>query len=425
MPDHTTNDVIHRFPFPRSPATRPPCAYARFRADEPVVRVAMPSGDIAYFATRYEDARFVLTDPRFSRSAELAGLKLGDIGIAEHLLLSNLANMDRPEHTRLRRLISSAFSDSRVARLRPKIEQATHEHLDRLAGHEPPVDLMEALCRHLPATVLLDYLGIPCTDRDRLLEWTGILSDLAGHSQEEVDATRDALHARLKSVIAARRNDPGDDVLTFLSHRCFEEHKINEFELEAFAMFLLIGGLHTVVYQLGLCVVALLGHPSQIAHLVARPEATDAALEELLRFTNAVESSLLRTTKEDVTIAGCPVPAGSTVLAAIPSANHDERHFRDPDALDLRRRPDPAHLTFGYGVHRCLGAPISRLMLRIILPALFRRFPSLRLAVPQDELRWKPDRLLTGYDTIPVTWATAAHTRRTTDHGCPSDPPQR
>ncbi|GGZ39830.1 cytochrome P450 [Streptomyces poonensis] len=405
MPAPRTEDALHRFPFPRVPATRPPCAYARFRADEPVVRVAMPSGDTAYFVTRYEDARFVLTDPRFSRAVELAGLKLGDIGIAEHLLLSNLANMDRPEHTRLRRLVSSAFSESHVARLRPEIEKATRTHLDRLARREPPVDLMEELCRHLPAGVLLDYLGIPYTDRDRLLGWTGVLTDLAGHTQEEVDATRDALHAHLKSVIAARRQDPGDDVLTLLSRLCYEERRISEFELEALAMFLLIGGLHTVVYQLGLCVVALLENPDQIRHLLTGPEAGDAALEELLRYTNAVESSLLRTAREDVTVGGCRIPAGSAVLAAIPSANHDERCFPSPDELDLRRRPDPAHLTFGHGMHRCLGAPISRLMLRIVLPALFRRFPTLRLAVPPSALAWKPDRLLTGYDTIPVTWS--------------------
>jgi cytochrome P450 len=367
----------------------------------------MPSGDTAYFVTRYPDARMVLSDHRFSRSVELAGLKLGSIGIAEHLLLSNLANMDRPEHTRLRRLVAGEFSEARVARVRPAVEAATAAHLDELAGRTPPVDLMEDFCRHLPAAVLLEYLGIPYTDRERLLGWTEILTDLDGHTQQQVDAARDALHAHIKEVIAERRHTPGPDVLTSLARRCYDERLITEFELEAFVMFLLIGGLHTVVYQLGLSVVDLLRHPRQIPVLLSGPDAARRAVEELLRYTNAVESGLLRTTTVAVEVAGTTIPAGCSVIAAIPSANRDDAFVPDPDCLDLTRESS-AHLTFGHGMHRCLGAPISRLMLAVVLPALFQRLPHLRLAVPDETLAWKPDRLLTGYAHIPVTWRPAS-----------------
>jgi cytochrome P450 len=385
------------------PATRLPDAYARFRHEDPVVRVAMPSGDPTYLITRYEDARLVLTDPRFSRSLELAGLRLGAVGIADHLLLSTLANMDRPEHPRLRRVVAPAFSRDRVERLRPRIREVTARHLDRLAELPPPVDLAEALCSRLPAAVLLEYLGIPLSDRQDLLHWTKVLTDLSGHTQEEVDEARGLLHRHLKDVIAERRRHPGDDVLTALSRCCYEDDGITELELEALAMFLLIGGLHTVVYQLGLIVVALLLCPERAAELAAADEP-EPCVEELLRYTNAVESSLLRITTEEVEIAGVTIPAGSAVLPAIPAANHDPARFTCPETIDFTRSAT-GHLTFGHGMHRCLGAPISRLMLNVIVPELFRRLPDLRLAVPAEELRWLPDRLLTGYASIPVTWS--------------------
>ncbi|ANW22217.1 cytochrome P450 [Streptomyces clavuligerus] len=393
----------YRFPFPRVPATRPPAAYAEFRRDTPVVRVAMPSGDPTYLVTRYEDARMVLTDARFSRSLELAGLRRGDVGLADHLLLSTLANMDRPEHPRLRRLVAPAFSQETVERLRPRIERITDEHLTELIGRRPPVDLTEALCVRLPVAVLLEYLGVPLSGREELLRWTGILTDLSGHTQQEAEEARELLHHHLREVIAERRRDPGDNVFTDLARRCYEEERITELELEALAMFLLIGGLQTVVYQLGLIVVALLRSPAHAAELAAA-ERPEPAIEELLRYTNAVESSLLRITTEDVVVAGTTIPRGSAVLPAIPAANHDPERFGSPETLDFDRTATP-HLTFGHGMHRCLGAPISRLMLNIAVPALFRRVPELRLAVAEDELSWLPDRLLTGYASIPVTWS--------------------
>ncbi|MER8044490.1 cytochrome P450 [Streptomyces sp. NPDC094032] len=399
MPDPS---CPYRFPLPRVPATEPPGAYTGFRADSPVVPVTMPSGDTAYLITRYEDARRVLVDPRYSRRLELAGLELGTIGLAEHLLLSTLSNMDRPEHTRLRRVVAPEFTSERVERLVPRIQEVTERILSETAAAQPPVDLMSTLCHDLPAAVLLTYLGIPFSDSGDLLSWTKTLTDLSGHTQEEVDEARALLHTYLKGVIQERLGDPGDDVLTALARRCYEDERITELELEALVMFLLIGGLHTVVYQLGLCVVALLQDPDRIPELLAADDP-GPAVEELLRYTNAVESSLLRITAEEVEIAGVRIPAGSPVLSAIPSANRDPERFDRPDTLDFDR-PDTAHLTFGVGMHRCLGAPISRLMLQIALPAIFRRLPDLRLAVPDDELRWLPDRLLTGYESIPVTW---------------------
>ncbi|MET7685881.1 cytochrome P450 [Streptomyces sp. NPDC005423] len=405
----------HRFPFPRVPATELPAEYAGFRSDQPVVLVAMPSGDTAYLVTRYDDSRMVLSDSRFSRSLELAGLRLGAVGIADHLLLSTLANMDRPEHPRLRRIVASAFSRQYVERLRPRVEEVTDSFLTELAGRPTPVDLAEALCSRLPAAVLLEYLGISCGDRQDLLHWTKVLTDLSGHTQQEVDQARDLLHHHLKEVIAERRREPGDNVLSMLSQRCYDEGHISELELEALAMFLLIGGLHTVVYQLGLIVVALLRDPARAAEL-ATTEQTEPAIEELLRFTNAVESSLLRITTEEVEIAGVRIPAGSAVLPAIPAANHDPGRFACPERIDFARA-ETGHLTFGHGMHRCLGAPISRLMLNVAVPALFRRLPGLRLAVPAEQLRWLPDRLLTGYESIPVTWSPhpAEATRATAD----------
>jgi cytochrome P450 len=293
-----------------------------------------------------------------------------------------------------------------VERLRPRIQEVTARHIARLADEPPPVDLAERLCSRLPAAVLLEYLGIPLSDRQDLLHWTKVLTDLSGHTQRDVDEARGLLHQHLKEVIAERRRHPGDDVLTALSRCCYEEGGITELELEALAMFLLIGGLHTVVYQLGLIVVALLLSPGRAAELAATDQP-EPCVEELLRYTNAVESSLLRITTEDVDISGVTIPAGSAVLPAIPAANHDPARFDCPETIDFARSTT-GHLTFGHGMHRCLGAPISRLMLNVIVPELFRRIPDLRLAVPAHELRWLPDRLLTGYESIPVTWSRAA-----------------
>lgn len=364
----------------------------------------MPYGGVAWLATRYEDVKAVLADPRFSRAAA-AGR---DVPRARPPVDSPamLISMDPPDHTRLRRLVSKAFTVRRVARMRPDIQGVVDNLVDDMVVTGSPADLAAAVAWPLPVRVICDLLGVPEADQDSFRHWTEMTLALGADSRpEEISGARDKLNSYLASLVDHRRADPTDDLLSALVGARDEGDRLSEEELVRLAVTLLISGHETTANQIGNAVFVLLseGHWEQLVG--GGPDLVPRAVEELLRYIPLGASvDFARIATEDVEVGGQRVQAGEAVLVEFYAANHDQRAFADPDRLDLMRENDNSHLTFGHGVHHCLGAQLARLEMQVAVAALITRFPTLRLAVAPEEVRWRSDRLVRGVRALPVAW---------------------
>ncbi|MFH8788946.1 cytochrome P450 [Streptomyces roseoverticillatus] len=399
--DATDEQPALSFPFPAADPWEPAREFAELRGRDRMCRVTLPTGDTAWIATRYEDNRQLLSDPRFSRAA---AARAGAPRVRRAALEArSLTTMDPPEHTRLRRIAVRAFTTQSVDRLRPRIRQVTNRLLDALAAAGPGADLVAGIARPLPVTVICELLGVPAGDQARFGAWSRVYLSAVGHSAEEIENAAASLKGYLARLIGDKRRRPGDDLLSRLAHAP-EEERLDEEELVTFGVTLLVAGVETVVHEISGGVLALLRAPEQWERLRARPALLDSAVEELIRFTPAaVSGGTLRVALEDVELGGVVVRAGEAVLPAVISADRDPGVFPDPDRLDVTRRPNP-HIGFGHGPHRCLGAQLARAELGIALGSLIARFPGLRLAVPVAELEWVLHGMQRGPKALPVRW---------------------
>ncbi|MFI7012189.1 cytochrome P450 [Streptomyces sp. NPDC050145] len=390
------------YPFEQPPGLAQCPMYAHLREEDPVARVRMPSGDQAFLLTRYEDVRTALSDPRFSRAATLepGAPRLA----AAPQNFKSLLNMDPPEHTRVRKLVSREFTARRVAALRPRIQEHTDSLLDAMAKLEPPVDLVPTLAFQLPVTVICELLGVPFEDRDDFAAWSRVFLATTSVSKEEMLASQIALRTYLANLVAAKRENPGDDLLSALVSIHDEDgDRLQEEELIFLGISLLVAGHETTVNQIANSVVALLTHPEQLERLRKDPDLINSAVEELLRLHPPGNEGLLRITLEDVELDGVTIPKGSAVLPSLSSANRDVRQYENPDTIDFDRPANP-HFAFSHGTHYCIGSGLARAELQIAIGSLIERFPTLRLAVAEDELRRPEGMLVHGIASLPVSW---------------------
>ncbi|MBY8843599.1 cytochrome P450 [Streptomyces sp. SP2-10] len=403
MTDNPVEKDTLAYPFERPNALEPCPHYKRLRETGPLADIRMPSGDHALLVTDYDAVRTVLSDARFSRAAT-ARPGAPRIG-TEPQNAKNLLSMDPPEHTRVRRLVSREFTARRVAALRPRIQGCTDELLDAMERTGAPTDLVPALAFPLPVTVICELLGVPLDEREQIAEWSGTVLSTVSLPVERIVAAHTGLATYLGGLIAAKQREPGDDLLSALvSIHEADAERLDEEELLHLAITLLIAGHETTTNQIGNSVLALLTHPEQFEAVRRDPGTVPAAVEELLRFVPPGDEATLRIATEDVKLSDTLVPAGTAVLASLASANRDAAQFTDADTLDVARTPGAQHLTFGYGIHYCLGAGLARLELEIALESLLRRFPSLRLAVPAEEVPRSSGRLIHGVTSLPVAW---------------------
>lgn len=390
------------FPFEATPGELPP-EFARLREGEPVTRVVLPTGDHAWLVTRYADVRTVLADNRFSRAAaEAPGApRMGKTSPGPRTILG----MDPPEHTRLRRLVSQAFTARRIEELRPRTEQIANELMHAINVAPRPVDLMATYALVLPVKVIFEVLGVPYEDCDRLHAWTDVIFSLGGYSEEEIADARGRLREYFVDMVAARRREPTDDLLGVLVSARDEGQRLSEGELIEFALILLTVGHMSTANTLVGALYTLLRHPQELARLHSSPDLVPTAVEELVRYNPfALTGTQMRVAAADVEVGGVTIPAGDGVIATVASANHDAEVFDRPDELDLGRADNP-HLAFGYGVHVCLGAQLARMELQVALSTLIRRLPpTLRLAVPEDWLNWKVGLTARSLVSLPVDW---------------------
>ncbi|MFI7444841.1 cytochrome P450 [Nonomuraea indica] len=365
------------------------------RAEQPIARLAAPEGAPGvWMITGYDLVRQVLADPRFSSRYEthyhpLAGGHLPPAPVGD------LTGMDAPQHTRLRRLLAGKFTVRRMNLLTEWVTEITRERLDAMERQGPPADLVETFTQPVPALMICELLGVPYEDRDRLQSFTRALSDTAGAQY----AAFVELGAYLLELALAKRAEPTDDLLSDLA----TGGELTDEELGGVAAFLLGAGLDTTANMLALGTFALLRNPAQLAALRGDPDLVAGAVEELLRYLS-VAATGMRGVLEDVELGGRQLKAGDTVIIAINAANRDPARFADPDVLDLRRSA-AGHLAFGHGVHQCLGQQLARVEMRVAFPALLTRFPTLRLAVPAEDLSLRTDpSQVYGVHSLPVTW---------------------
>ncbi len=376
--------------------------YAWLREHEPVSRVRMPYGEEAWLVTRYADVRTVLGDARFSRAASIGR---DEPRVAPQSPEGGMLAMDPPEHTRLRRLVTKAFTVRRVEELRPRVERIADELVDRLVEAGPPADLVDDVTVPLPVTVICELLGVPYADRDRFHLWSEAIVSTTSLSPEQIGEYLGSLGAYMGELVAQRRRVPtDDDLLGSLVKARDEGDRLSEKELVTLAGGLLAAGHETTSTQIPNFIYALLTHPDELRLLRSRPELVPHAVEELMRWVPlGAAAAFPRYATEDVELSGITVPAGDPVLVSMAAANRDERVFPDPDGIDLTRDPNP-HLGFGHGAHHCLGAPLARVELQVALGTLLRRLPALRFAVPEEQIPWKAGLFVRGPKHLPVAW---------------------
>ncbi|MFD7576173.1 cytochrome P450 [Streptomyces sp. NPDC059810] len=373
-------------------------AYAALRSISPVRPVSGPGGRPGYLVTGYAEAREALGDARLSKdtAAFFAGRQSGrrlHPAVARTMLAA-----DPPQHTRQRRLVTKAFTTGAVARLRPFIARVTDELLDQWPA-DGPFDFVAGLAVPLPVVVICELLGVPQADRPQVRRWSAEL--FAAGEPEVIDAASHAMADYMTALIAAKRHDPGSALLDRLIAARDGDDRLSEAELVSLAVLLLVAGHETTTHALGNALLALLRNPAALDRLRSEPDAVPAALDELLRFDSAVSTATFRFTTEAVELGGTEIPAGVPVTIPLGAANRDPARFPSPDHLDLDRNA-AAHLAFGHGMHRCVGAPLAKAEAEIALRALLTRFPDVRLAVPADRLEWRHTRLVRGLASLPV-----------------------
>ncbi|MEU6351076.1 cytochrome P450 [Streptomyces sp. NPDC047072] len=367
----------------------------------PLVKLPFGGDGEAWLAARHADVRTVLGDPRFSRAAATGE----DVprAIAFALPPTTMLSMDPPQHSRLRRPATKAFNTRRVQALRPRAREIVNGLLDTVIDAGPPADLTKALTWQVPITMMSELLGVPVADRERFTGWVNSLLILT--DPDQAMWARGQLDDYLTELIALRRSSPTDDLLSELVALSDTENELDDKELVSVADSLLSAGYEATASQLGNFVYTLLTHPDRWRELVADPGLVPDAVEELSRAIPSSTSAagFTRVALEDVELSGRTVRAGEAVAIDYTMANRDPDVFDRPDDIDFHR-PNNPHLTFGYGTHFCIGAQLARMVLRTVLEALVDRMPGLRLAVPADQVPWRPDRLIRGVEALPVTW---------------------
>jgi cytochrome P450 len=407
------DEVIPDFPMPRQagcPFAPPPrlreLHAQQIRADEPLTKVRIWDGTTPWIVTRYEDQRALLADQRCSVDHRHPGFPYMSPAfreVAERGSEPAFLNMDDPEHARVRRMITSAFTVKRVEAMRPVVQRMTDDFIDAMLAGPKPADLVHTLALPLPSLVVCVLLGIPYDDHEffQTKSEVGMRHDA---KREDVAAAHHALLDYLDGQIQDRLANPTDDLLSELAAR-YRDGDLNRRQASSMGLLLLGAGHETTANMIALSVVALLEHPEQLALIrdSSDPKTVAKAVEELLRYLTIIHLGNRRIALEDIYISGQTIRAGEGIILPSVTANWEEGYFPEPDRLDVTRDAR-RHQAFGFGIHQCLGQPVARLELEIVLPTLFRRVPTLRLATELEKLPFKEDGLVYGLYELPVTW---------------------
>ncbi|WP_308191041.1 cytochrome P450 [Pseudonocardia terrae] len=375
-------------------------------------RVELANGKAVWMITALDDVRQILAHPAMSNDRRAHANALMTLSEEERAKLfderaraGQMLAMDPPEHTRLRRMVVGQFTLRRMRSLTPRITEIVDERLDAMEAGGTSADLVPAFSLPVPSLVICELLGVPYDARETFQRVTSQLVRLNTPIDELVRGRRQ-LRRFMDELVETKRTQPDDDLISGLI-RDDKDVGLTHDELVGIANLLLVAGHETTANMIALGTFVLLEHPQQLARLRDDPSVTDDAVEELLRYLSIIHLGPSRVATSDVELGGVTIKTGETVLIAIPQANRDPARWDDPDRLDLGRARS-AHVAFGHGVHQCLGQQLARAEMAVALPALLRRFPHLRLAVPAEEVPMRSDMVVYGVHSLPVKWDTPA-----------------
>jgi cytochrome P450 len=375
--------------------------FAELAADGPLRHLMLFTGVPVWLVTGYAETRELLAHPDVVRSP-LDGPHRDDI---EEELISrterHMLGANPPDHTRLRKLVTAAFTRRRIEALEPRIREIAAGLLDEMAAAGSPVDLVNAYSYPLPITVICELIGIPPVRREDFRRWSSVFVNATMHTAEEYVEATTLMLGFVHELIEQKRTAPADDLLSGLIAARDGGDRLSEDELTSMIFLLLAAGHETTVSLITNGVHALLRHPDQLALLRAEPDRLPAAVEELLRYDGPLQAAIPYIAQAPIDIAGSRIGAGEVIVFALIPANRDGRKIDRPDELDITRTEN-AHLAFGHGIHHCLGAPLARLEGRIALGMLFERFPALRLAEPDRDPVRTPGLLMNAIRELPV-----------------------
>jgi cytochrome P450 len=394
---------VLEFPLARSCPFDPPPEYGRLRAEQPVARATL-HGRPAWLVSRYDDVRQALADPRLSADVTRPDYPMapaGNMALA-HSGLPSFLRMDPPRHDVLRRMVTRDFMVKRIEALRPPIQELVDRLIDDMLAGDTPTDLVHALADPMPSTVICWLLGVPLEDqgffqeRSTYLFRRGVSDDVRN---EKIIELSDYLY----DLVDRKNADPGDDIISRLVVEQMRPGRLDRRGVQGMAFLMLVAGHETTGNMTALGTLALLQHPEQFAALRDDPSLAPGAVEELLRYLTILNEPNWRVAAEDLEIGGQLIKTGEAVIPLTFSANRDTGHYPEPDALDIRRGARD-HLAFGFGIHQCLGQPLARVELQVVYATLARRVPTLRLAVPLEDVPYKTDVEIYGVHALPVAW---------------------
>jgi cytochrome P450 len=394
--------TLPEFPPPRTRPLDPPDILGEMRSGEGIGKVLLWSGRWAWLVTRYEDARFVLADPRFSSDMQNPGLPSLSPGQGFPRHQTAMVRMDNPRHGELRHMVAGEFGRRRAAELRQTIERIVRDQIDVLLDSAPPIDLREMFALPIPARLICELLGLPLTDQDFLQECTR-KSKVRTITQEEGAANQLEMYDYCNRLVAEREKDPKDDVIGRLVTREMRAGLLSRDELVTMTKVLITAGHETTANMIGLGALMMLLRSDWFYAMREAPEAVPNIVEELLRY-HTIANAVPRVATDDVSVGGITISAGEGVVVSLASANRDEGEFDNSDEFDIYRENARRHLAFGHGAHRCLGLWLARAELQIALPALATRIPTLHLAVPFEQIEFAEDTEAHGVRELPVAW---------------------
>ncbi|WP_036504921.1 MULTISPECIES: cytochrome P450 [Nocardia] len=404
-----TVSVPHGLPMERDAGPfDPPREITRLRQARPVSPMIFPDGHEGWLVTGYDEVRSLLADSRFSSRQDIGVLhvpyEIPGMPVAtepSQQIPGVFIAMDAPDHTRLRRKLVGAFTVRRMKQLEDHIVEIVERQLEAMARLTPPIDLVAEFALPVPSLVICELLGVPYEDR-ATFQVNSAKFLVKDQALEEKMAAYGALTSYLAELVVGKRAEPGEDILSDLARH----DDLTVEELTGIAFLLLLAGHETTANMLGLGTFALLEHPEQAAELRADPALVPDAVEELMRYLS-VADIFYRYATEDIELGGETIGKGSTVVVSLLAANRDPRRFDEPDTLDVHRTAR-GHLSFGHGMHLCLGQQLARIEMRAGFAGLLRRFPTLALAVPADAVALRTDMNIYGVHALPVTWTDVA-----------------
>ncbi len=394
------------YPMPRGRCPfDPPPALARIQENQAVTRVRIWDGSTPWVVSGYDNARAVLADPRVSADSLLPGYPSPSAGVAAGRQKSrSFINMDDPEHAAQRRMLTPSFMVKKMEALRPRIQEIVDGLIDDMLAGPKPADLVQAFALPVPSLVICELLGVSYEDHDYFQDVSRKLIS-RDTTAEELAPLMDDFLAFLGKHVDSKADNPGDDLISSLVVDQMSSGALTRDEIVHMARLLLVAGHETTANMIALGTLALLEHPDQLAALrdTDDPKLVAGAVEELLRYLTITHSGRRRVALEDIEVGGRTIRAGEGIIVASDIANRDATASPEPDSLDITRKARH-HLAFGYGVHQCLGQPLARVELQVVYSTLYRRIPTLALAEPLDQVKFKHDMLVYGVHELAVTW---------------------